>query len=183
MGSFYLKNELQLGRIEITAFPAAAPGSACLAGAAGRVSSQAKKDEQVKLPKQKNRSDKLSRRGRPIVFSFWRENRTKFEKKHEKQFFGAKPESTAENCRIPKFFDLSATDFGVKTKSFSVSERCSKSWAKNFVNLALKNHRGLSTATKNVLPFMHRQVTAANMYKEDQNFNLCSSSHDIRDKL
>ena len=81
MCSFYLKNELQLGRIEITAFPAAAPGSAGLAGAAGRVSSQAKKDEQVKLPKQKNRSDKLSRRGRPIVFSFWRENRTKFEKK------------------------------------------------------------------------------------------------------
>ena len=138
MCSFYLKNELQLGRIEITAFPAAAPGSAGLAGAAGRVSSQAKKDEQVKLPKQKNRSDKLSRRGRPIVFSFWRENRTKFEKKHEKQFFGAKPESTAGNCRIPKFFDLSATDFGVKTKSFSVSERCSKSSAKTLSTWLLK---------------------------------------------
>ena len=71
MGSFYLKNELQLGRIEIAAFPAAPPvaavatGAAGVAGAAERVSSQAKKDEQVKLPKQKNRSDKLSRRGRP----------------------------------------------------------------------------------------------------------------------
>ena len=59
-------------------------------------------------------------------------------KKHEKQFFGAKPESTAGNCRIPKFFNLSATDFGVKTKSFSVTERCSKSSAKTLSTWLLK---------------------------------------------